>query len=146
MNDIYMDIAMEEADKAFNENEVPVGAVIVKNNKILAKSHNLKDKTGNIMNHAEIIAIKKAAQKLKDWRLYDCEMYITLEPCPMCASAIQQSRIKKVYIGTKSNALINAEIVEKIFNNDEFCHKVDFQYINDDRCSKILSDFFANKR
>ena len=146
MNEIYMNQALEEAKKAFHENEVPVGAVIVKNGVIISKSHNLKVKTSNIMNHAEIIAIKRASQKIKDWRLYNCEMYITLEPCPMCASAIQQSRISKVYIGTKSNAQSNTEIVEKIFNNDDFCHKVDYIYINDNRCSKILSDFFSNKR
>ncbi len=146
MNDIYMNLALTEAKKAFLENEVPVGAVIVKNGVVIAKSHNLKVKTSNIMNHAEIIAIKRASQKIKDWRLYDCEMYITLEPCPMCASAIQQSRISKVYIGTKSNAISNTEIVEKIFNNDDFCHKVDYHYTDDNRCSKILSDFFSNKR
>ncbi len=146
MNNVYMDIALEEAKKAFVENEVPVGAVIVKNNEIIAKSHNLKAKTCNILNHAEIIAISEAAALLKDWRLIDCEMYITLEPCPMCAGAIQQSRIKKVFIGAKSNVLSNTDIVEKVFNNNEFCHRVEYKYFNDKRCSKILSDFFLNKR
>ena len=146
MNNKYMDIALEEAYKAFSKNEVPVGAVIVKNGEILAKSHNLKAKTSNIMNHAEIIALNDASNKNNDWRLIDCEMYITLEPCPMCASAIQQSRIKKVYIGTRSNLNSNLEIIDKIFKNDEFYHKVDYEFINDKRCSIILSDFFANKR
>ena len=146
MNKLFMNCALEEAQKAFVENEVPVGAIIVKDNVIIARSHNLKVKTSNIMNHAEIIAINMASDKLKDWRLNDCEMYITLEPCPMCASAIQQSRISKVYIGTKSNAISNTEIVEKIFNNSDFCHRVDYHYLNDKRCSEILSNFFANKR
>ena len=146
MDDLYMNIALEEAEKAYLEDEVPVGAVIVKNNKIIAKSHNLKAKTCNLLNHAEIIVISKAAEILKDWRLTDCKMYITLEPCPMCAGAIQQSRIKKVFIGAKSNTLSNSDIVERIFNNNEFCHKVEYEYLNDKRCSKILSDFFSNKR
>ena len=146
MIDKYMNIALKEAHEAFLQNEVPVGAIIVKNGEILAKSHNLKMKTSNIMNHAEIIAINDASNKLKNWRLNDCEMYITLEPCPMCASAIQQSRIKKVYIGTRSNIPSNLEIIEKIFKNDSFYHKVDYEFLNDKRCSIILSDFFANKR
>ena len=146
MNNKYMDIALNEAYKAYLMDEVPVGAVIVKNDEIIAKCHNLKTESSNILNHAEIVAITKAAKILNDWRLNDCEMYVTLEPCPMCASAIQQSRIKKVYIGTKSNASSNIEIMDKIFNNDEFCHKVDYEFLNDSRCSEILSDFFANKR
>ena len=97
MNNIYMQKAVEEAKKAYKHNEVPVGAVIVKNNKIIAKSYNKKEKKKCAIYHAEIDAIKKAAKGLGNWRLNGCEMYVTLEPCPMCASAIKQSRIEKVF-------------------------------------------------
>ena len=142
----YMDIALEEAKTAYLKNEVPVGAVIVKNGEIISKSHNIKASTNNILNHAEIIAILNASEKLQNWRLNDCEMYVTLEPCPMCASAIQQSRIKKVYIGTKSNISSNSKIDEMIFNSSDTYHKVEFEYLNNNKCSEILSSFFANKR
>lgn len=146
MNEKYMDIAYNEAKKAFLKDEVPVGAVIVLSGKVIAKAYNKKVSLKDVCAHAEIIAIKKASLKLKDWRLEDCEMYITLEPCPMCAGAIEQSRIKKVYIGTKSNFKSNHEIVEKIFNNREFYHKVEYSYLNDSKCSEILKEFFAKKR
>jgi tRNA(adenine34) deaminase len=146
MKDMYINEALNEARKAYNANEVPVGAIIVKNGEIIAKAHNLKTKTNNIFNHAEIIAIKNAVDKIGDWRLIGCEMYITLEPCPMCASAIQQSRIDRIYIGAQSNIKSNKEIIERIFNNDEFYHKVDYKYLYDDNCSSILTDFFENKR
>ena len=93
----YIDLAYEEALVSYNNNEVPVGAVIIKNNKVLSKAHNLSYSEG-INSHAEIIAINEAIKINKDWRLNDCEMYVTLEPCPMCAGAIIQSRIKKISI------------------------------------------------
>lgn len=146
MKNEYMDIALDEARKAYLMNEVPVGAVIVKNNEVIAKAHNIKLETNNIMNHAEIIAILEASRKLNDWRLNDCEIYVTLEPCPMCASAIQQSRIKKIYIGTPSNILSNRDIIEKIFNSSDAYHLVQYEYLNDNECSNILTQFFTNKR
>ena len=146
MKNKYMQLALDEAKKAYSENEVPVGAVIVKNNKVIAKTHNLKVKTNCIINHAEIIAIIDATNKLHDWRLNDCEMYITLEPCPMCAGAIAQSRIKKIYIGTTSNIKSNKEIVEEILTNNDYYHKVEIVYLNNQECSNIISDFFSKKR
>ena len=89
MNSVYMNIAIKEAKKAYKKGEVPVGAVIVKNNKIIAKAHNTKEKSKQAICHAEINAIKKATKKIKNWRLTNCDIYITLFPCPMCASAIQ---------------------------------------------------------
>ena len=142
----YMDLAYKEALKAKGREEVPVGAVIVLNGKVIAKAYNKKVSSNNICAHAEIMAIRKAELKLVDWRLVDCEMYVTLEPCPMCAGAIEQSRIKKVYIGTKSNFKSNGEIIEKIFNNNEFYHRVEYEYINDEKCSKILKEFFLERR
>ena len=95
----YMLLAIEEAKKAAFEDEVPVGCVLVKNDTILAKSHNLRDKSHDPTGHAEIIAIKEAASILNDWQLVDCELYVTIEPCLMCAGAIIQSRIKRVIYG-----------------------------------------------
>ncbi len=146
MNKYYMNLAYKEALKAYKKNEVPVGAIIVKNNIVIAKAYNKKVSSGNVMNHAEIIALNKAAKKLGDWRLNDCIMYVTLEPCPMCASAITQSRIKKVFVGTESNIKSNKKIVEMIFNNKDYYHQVEFEYLNDKDSSNILSLFFSNKR
>ena len=146
MENKYIEIAYKEALKAYKRDEVPVGAVIVLDGKIIAKAYNKKVSSNDVCAHAEILAIKKASLKLKDWRLVDCEMYVTLEPCPMCAGAIEQSRIKKVYIGTKSNFESNQKIIDKIFNNKEFYHRVEYEYLNDLNCSDILKGFFAKKR
>ena len=96
----FMKEALKEAKKAYDKLEVPVGAIIVKDGKIIAKAHNLKETKFDTTKHAEILAIQKASKKLNSWRLLDCEMYVTLEPCSMCAGALINSRIKKVYIGT----------------------------------------------
>ena len=141
-----MKYAMKEASKAFFKNEVPVGAVIVKDGIIIAKAHNKKISTNNVFDHAEIIALRKAAKKIGDWRLSGCDMYVTLEPCPMCASAIQQSRINKLYIGTYSNVKSNKEVILSILNNQNFNHSVEIEYLYNEDCSKILSEFFDNKR
>ena len=141
-----MKYAMKEARKAFFKNEVPVGAVIVKDGIIIAKAHNKKISTNNVFDHAEIIALRKAAKKIGDWRLSGCDMYVTLEPCPMCASAIQQSRINKLYIVTYSNVESNKEVILSILNNQNFNHSVEIEYLYNEDCSKILSEFFDNKR
>ncbi len=146
MNLEYMNLALKEAEKALKVEEVPVGVIIVRDGLIIAKAHNKKVKSKSVLDHAEIIALMKATKKLSDWRLDGCDMYVTLEPCPMCASAIQQSRIKKVYIGTKSNFKTNGEIMANIFDNNEFYHHVDYEYVNDYRCEKILKDFFKSVR
>ena len=146
MDNKYINLALEEAKKAYEKNEVPVGAVIVKNNEIIAKSHNLKVKTNQIISHAEILAIMEATDKLNDWRLNECEMYVTLEPCPMCAGAIYQSRIKKIYIGAKSNINSNEGIIRDILSNNEYNHQVEIEYLNNQKCSKIITDFFSCKR
>ena len=97
----FMKIALKEANKSFQLDEVPVGVVIVKDDKIIARGHNLRETKQDPTGHAEIIAIKKASKKLKSWRLIDCTMYVTLEPCSMCAGAIMWSRIKRVVYGAK---------------------------------------------
>lgn len=106
-------IIIKELDKLINRSikkkEVPVGAVIVKNNKIIAKAYNKRNKTNNILKHAEIIAINKASQKLRNWRLNECNLYTSLEPCPMCKKVIEESRIKNVYYILKRNEDIKTD-------------------------------------
>jgi len=146
MNKDFIKVALEEAKIAYKLNEVPVGAVIVKNGKIIAKAHNLKRSTNNIMNHAEIIALMEASQYIGDWRLNECEMYVTLEPCPMCAGAIVQSRIKKIFIGAESNVTSNKKVISEILQNSDYNHRVNIEYLNNLDCSHILTKFFMNKR
>ena len=102
MNEKYMNIALIEAKKAYKKNEVPIGCIIVKNNKIISKAYNKKEKTNVVTKHAEIIAIEKACKKLKTWHLNDCILYTTVEPCLMCTGAIIQSRMKKVVYATEN--------------------------------------------
>ena len=135
MNDKYMEIAINEAKKAKKSGEVPVGAVIVKNDKVIAKAHNLVEKKHNCLLHAELIAIKKASKKLKNWRLLDCTMYVTLEPCKMCKNAISLSRISKVIYSSDSNNKI------KIDNNNYFKYGK-YNNVTDN----IIQIFFKNKR
>lgn len=133
-----MNIAYKEAIKSFNKNEIPVGCVIVYKNKIIAKGSNLKEKKHNVLKHAELVAIDRACAKLKFWRLDECVIYTTLEPCMMCTGAIVESRIKTVFYGTKSKS-------KQMFDVNKL-GGVKFICLNDDKCSKILSDFFKNKR
>ncbi len=143
----FMKAALKEAQKAYDKNEVPIGVVIVKNGKIIARAHNLKETKKDTTEHAEIIAIKKASKKLDSWRLIDCEMYSTLEPCPMCAGAIIQSRIKKVYIGTMDEKTGACGSVLNLFKDHKFNHEVETEYgILEAECKKIIQDFFKNLR
>lgn len=142
----YMSEALKEAKKAYDKEEIPIGAIIVKDGKIIARGHNLKEEKNDSTYHAEIIAIKKACKKLNSWRLTDCEMYITLEPCPMCAGAIIQSRIKKIYIGTmdpKTGACGSVlNLLEYKFN-----HKVEIETgILKEQSEKIIKNFFKDLR
>lgn len=142
----FMKAALKEAQKAYEKGEVPVGAVIVKDNKIIARAYNEKEGKLDTTKHAEIIAIQKASKKLQSWRLSDCEMYVTLEPCAMCAGALIQSRIKKVYIGTMDEKTGACGSVINLFRY-EFNHKVEVETeILQNRCEKILKDFFKELR
>lgn len=139
--------ALKEALKAYKKLEVPVGAVIVKNGEIIAKAHNLKETKNDTTKHAEIIAIQKASKKIEAWRLEECEMYVTLEPCTMCAGAIINSRIKKVYIGTKDPKAGACGSVLNLFEDYKFNHKVEYEIgIMQEECEKILKDFFKELR
>ena len=147
MDDTYfMNIAYKEAIKAYNCGEVPIGAVIVKNNKIIAHTHNLKETKNNVTRHAEIIAIEKASKKLNNWRLLDCTMYVTMFPCPMCASAINQARISKIVYGTIPE-YANVNIITSILNDNKYGIPVEIvgNVLNDD-CTELLKKFFSKKR
>ncbi len=143
----YMKEAIKEAKKAYDIDEVPIGAVIVKDNKIIARGYNKKNKLNNVLKHAEIIAIEKAQKKMGNWRLNDCDIYITLEPCPMCASAIQQSRIRKVYYGLENSDKNNYKIIRQIFDGSATNKKVNYESnICAEDIKEIMKEFFENKR
>lgn len=143
----YMRQAIKEAEKAYKKLEVPVGAIIVKDDKIIARAHNQKETKTDTTKHAEILAIQKASKKLKSWRLIDCEMYVTLEPCSMCAGAMINSRIKKVYIGAKDEKTGAVGSVLNLFNDYTFNHKVEVETgIMEKECQKILKQFFKELR
>ena len=143
----YMKQALKEAEKAYQKLEVPVGAVIVKDGKIIARAHNQKETKKDTTKHAEILAIQKASRKLQSWRLIDCEMYITLEPCSMCAGAIINSRIKKIYIGTMDDKTGAAGSKLDLFEDYTFNHKVEVEKnIMKEECEEILKRFFKELR
>ena len=142
----YMEIALEEAKKAYSKGEVPIGAVIVKNGEIIARSHNLKETLKSAIAHAEILAIEEASKKINDWRLNDCEMYVTLEPCSMCASAIAQSRISKLHIGTFNKDMGACGTILNILDYDIFNSYVEINWCYNKECSELISKFFYEIR
>ena len=149
MNDdiSFMKHALNEAKKALKKDEVPVGAIIVKDNKIIARAHNEKQSKNMAINHAEICVIKKACKKLNSWHLDDCIMYVTLEPCMMCCGALIQSRIKKVIYGAKSYQNGAVESLFKAFDVKGLNHYVETVYFDKlEDCSKIITNYFKTKR
>ena len=143
----FMKEALKEAKKALKLEEIPVGAVIVKDGKIIARGYNKKELKKDATRHAEIIAIEKASKKLDNWRLIDCEMYVTVEPCVMCAGAIISSRIKKVYIGTEDNRMGAVGSVLNLFEDYTFNHKVEYEKgILKNDCESLIKDFFKYLR
>lgn len=142
----YMLLALKEANKAKVKDEVPVGCIIVKNDKIIARAHNLREKKYNALAHAEILAIDKACKKNKAWRLEDATIYITLEPCPMCAGAILQSRIKRIVYGAYDKKAGAIDSVLHTFDYP-FNHHPEIEGgILQNECADILKEFFKNKR
>ena len=147
MEEKFMKAALKEAKKAYDKLEVPVGAVIVKDRKIIARAHNLKETKLDTTNHAEILAIQKASKKLKSWRLINCQMYVTLEPCSMCAGAIINSRIKKLYIGALDSKTGACGSVFNLLEDYTFNHKVEYEKgILQEDCENLLKDFFKELR
>ena len=137
MNEYYMNIAIKEAKKAYKYKEVPVGAVIVRNNKVIAKAYNKKERTKNVTKHAEIIAISKACKKLKNWRLENCEIYVTMEPCMMCSGAIEQSKIKKIVYGVKNENFGSISKLKNVKIISQVCEK---------ECKQLVQSFFKKRR
>ena len=144
-----MKAAIREAKKALAIDEVPIGCIIVKNDKIIARAYNKRVKDKSSLSHAEILTIKKACKKIGDWRLEDCTMYITLEPCPMCAGAIVQARIPKVVIATMNPKAGCAGSVINLLNMPNLNHQVEISMADEEEkneAAKLLQDFFKNLR
>lgn len=143
----YMMQALKEAQKSYEKEEIPVGAVIVKDGKIIARGHNLKETKTDTTNHAEIIAIKKASKKLNSWRLTGCTMYVTLEPCTMCAGALIQARLDKVVIGTMDEKTGACGSVLNVLKDYKFNHNVEIETnVMEKECKEILQKFFKELR
>ena len=147
MNEQFMKIAINEALKALKKDEVPIGACIVKDGKVIAKAHNLTEKKQIATLHAEVIAINKACKKLKSWRLDGCEIYVTAEPCSMCAGAICNARIKAVYFGAYEPKSGCAESLYPVLKANGLNHSCEFVGgIEREFCSNLLKDYFKSKR
>ena len=143
----YMKEAIREAKKAAKINEVPIGCVIVYNDKIIGKGYNRRMTDKTALAHAELSAIKKACKNMGDWRLDDTEIYITLEPCQMCAGAIVQSRIRKVFIGAMNPKAGCAGSILDLLHVKEFTHQCEVETgLLEEECAKLLTDFFADLR
>lgn len=143
----FMKAALKEAQKAYLIDEVPIGCVIVKEDKIIARGYNRRNTDKNTLAHAELTAIRKASKKTGDWRLEECTMYVTLEPCQMCAGAIVQSRMKKVVIGAMNPKAGCAGSVLNLLQVSKFNHQVEMEHgILEEECAAMLSNFFAELR
>ncbi len=143
----FMKAALKEARKAYKIDEVPIGCVIVCDGKIIARGYNCRNKDHCTLSHAEIIAIRKASKKLGDWRLEGCTMYVTLEPCQMCAGALVQARIDRVVIGAMNPKAGCCGSVMNLLQNPRFNHQVEIeQGVMKEECSAILTDFFRELR
>ena len=143
----YMKEAIRQAKKASALGEVPIGCTIVYEDKIIARGYNRRMVDKNVLSHAEIIAIRKACKKMGDWRLVDCTMYVTLEPCPMCAGAIVQARIPTVVIGCMNPKAGCAGSVLDMLHEDGFNHQVDTRIgVLEEECSQMMKDFFKALR
>lgn len=147
MNLKYLDIAIEEAKQAFLEGEVPVGCVIVKDNVIIAQTHNKKEQDNCATRHAEILAVEKASSVLNNWRLDGCDVYVTLEPCPMCASALKQARVNHIFCGLSNLDSDNFEIIKQILKKDKNNKEV---FVTNnlavEKVDSIMKLFFKNRR
>ena len=143
----YMKQAIKLAGKAAELGEVPIGCVIEYQGKVIGRGYNRRTTDKSTLAHAEIIAIKKACKKMGDWRLEDCTMYVTLEPCQMCAGAIVQARVKKVVIGCMNPKAGCAGSILNVLQMDEFNHQVEIERgVLEEECSRMLTDFFKSLR
>ena len=148
MNNVYyMNLALKEAKKAYLKGDVPVGCVIVKNGEVIAKAHNTRQSKNDTMGHAEINAIKKACKKLNAWILEDATIYVTLEPCLMCAGAILNARISNLVYATEEPKFGSVESVANVLDNDKYNHKVKIEKgVLKEESSNLLKTFFKELR
>ena len=137
MDEFYMNLAIKQAKKALKNNEVPVGAIIVEKNKIISQAYNKKEKKKDVIQHAELIAISKACKKNRNWRLDNCILYVTMEPCMMCCGAIEQSRIKKIVYGTKNENYGCLKYIKAQKNISQVCET---------ECRELIQSFFKKRR
>lgn len=147
MHNEFMQTAINEAKLAAASGEVPVGAVVVKDNKIISSAHNLCEKENNSLRHAEVVAIERAMRELGDSRLEDCDIYVTLEPCSMCCGAISHARLRRLYFGAYDK--IAGCVVSKLNCFDQGSPLYPIEYycgIMEEECSKMLSEFFSDLR
>ena len=143
----FMKEAIRQARKAEATGDVPIGCVIVSDGKIIARGYNKRNKNKTVLAHAELLAMSKACKKAGDWRLEECTMYITLEPCQMCAGAIVQARIPRVVIGSMNPKAGCGGSILNLLQMEEFNHQVDVtRGVLEEECSRMLSDFFRNLR
>lgn len=143
----YMYMAIMEAKKAREIGEVPIGAVIVFENEIIATGYNVRETTQSTLAHAELVAIKEANKKIGSWRLEDCTLYVTLEPCPMCAGAIIQSRIKRVVYGARDPKAGCAGTLMNLLDENKFNHQAELTTgVLEEECSTLLTSFFRELR
>ena len=144
---LFMKQALEEAQKAALLGEVPIGAVLVYEGKIIARAHNLRETTQNATTHAELLVIQEACKKIGSWRLEDTTLYVTLEPCPMCAGAILQSRVPRVVYGARDQKAGCVDSLYHLLNDERFNHECDVtEGILAEECGQILTDFFKTLR
>ncbi|SKA05518.1 tRNA(adenine34) deaminase [Selenihalanaerobacter shriftii] len=142
-----MELALAEAKIAYDKDEVPIGAVMVRDDEVIARSHNLKEELNDPTAHAEMLAIRQATEKLGGWRLTDCTLYVTIEPCPMCAGALVQSRVDQLIYGAKDPKAGAAGSIINIVDSPDFNHQLKIKLgILEDKCSNIMKSFFRNLR
>ncbi|XKE96347.1 tRNA adenosine(34) deaminase TadA [Metaplanococcus flavidus] len=143
----YMKLAIEEANKAAAKGEVPIGAVIVRDGEVIARAHNLRETTQNAVTHAELLAIQEACEELGSWRLENTILYVTLEPCPMCAGAILQSRIPRVVYGARDVKAGSVDSLYRLLNDERFNHQCEVkENVLADECGGLLTQFFRALR
>lgn len=147
LHGVYMNMALEQAAAAAEQDEVPVGAIIVCQNRVVAAAYNQREMLKDPTAHAEMIAITQAAESLQSWRLEDCTLYVTLEPCPMCAGAIVQARIPRVVYGASDAKAGAVNSLYELLSDSRLNHQAEvISGIESARCGKILSEFFQSKR
>ncbi len=147
MREMFMSAALEEAKKAFDEDEVPIGAVVVCDGRIIARAHNMREQLKDPTAHAEVLALRKAAEYLGGWRLFRCDLYVTIEPCPMCSGAIMQARIANLIFGAADERQGCCGTVYDICNDNHFNHKVNVtKGVLESEARELMSSFFKRKR